>query len=177
MIDINGKSMLKKYGIKNVFLSADFFLLIIVSIIAFIIMLILPINNKLQLLKDYSQASIAIDAGILAIVVGALAIITSLINERFLNLIQETDSYFDFVVPFYLSTLTWIASIIINFLLLVLYYFDSSKLPNYKMIVCIITSISIGLLISGLKGIRDLVITSIGLGLYRNEVLSKNEKK
>lgn len=179
-MEVNSKNisfgyMLKKYGIKDIIFSWDTSILVITSILTYLLLPHLPIKDKMAVIKDYSITVISISAGILAIVIAALAIITSMINEKFLKIIHDTDSYFYFVFPFYLSSINWIASILTNLILLVLYYFEPSKVYNFKIIVGIVVSLSLGILISGLKGIGDLVCTSIGLGLYRNEIMSKKD--
>lgn len=173
--DISFGSMLKKYGIIDIILSWDTGILLFTSIVTYLIIPYLPIKDKMAIIKDYSVAIMSVSAGVLAIVIGALAIITSMINERFLRIIHETDSYFYFVFPFYLSAINWISSILVNLALLILYYFEPSKIYNFKLIVSIVVSLSFGILVSGLKGVSDLVCISIGLGLYRNEIMSKKD--
>lgn len=174
--NINFFKMLKKYGVIAFIFSLDTLLLISVFILCMYFSDKLVVTNKLDFLRGYSGLLIGISSGILGIVIAALAIFVSLINESFLNAIHESDSYFDFVFPFYINSFNWIVAIILN---LAIYFGTFLVIPStYTGITLmkVLISFSLAVLISGLKGLFDLVGTSIGLGLYRNEFLYRNKK-
>jgi hypothetical protein len=165
--------MLKKYGVKEFIFSLDTLLLVSVFVLCMYLSDMLIVANELEFLRGYSSLLIGISSGILGIVIAALAIIVSLINESFLNAIHESDSYFDFVFPFYINSFYWIVSIILN---LAIYFGTFLVMPYAYTLMKVLISFSLAVLISGLKGLFDLVGTSIGLGLYRNEFLSRSKK-
>lgn len=174
--DVNYWSILRKYGFKEIILSSDTLIFILIAILVFCLIPYIPIENKREFIKQYATIIISVSTAILAIVIGALAIIISMINDKFLKLIHDTDSYYDFVVPFFLCSIIWISSLVINLIIYMLVYF-TLKSSIFIFILRITISISLGFVMCGLKGTCDLIITSIGLGEYRNKLISKEQLK
>lgn len=169
--------IIKKYGIKSIIFSSETVIILLSIFIGTNIASKLGLENELELIRSYATICAGLSGGMLAVALTAMSILVGMINDDFMKLIHKADAYYDFVMPFYLNAAGWSFGIIINIFILVITYLNPLMINNYKSIILFIVSISIGFLISNVKGSLDLVFTSIRLGEYRAKVLLNNESK
>lgn len=171
--DIGVFKMVRKYGFKGILMSGDTLISVLTFMVAIYVIPKMPIEDltsKIELTRAYASMIVGASAGILAIVIAALSIIVSILNDDFLEKIHKSGAYYDFVVPFLLTCIGWISSIIINILIFIITYIDPNKISEYGSIVVFLLSISLAILLSNLKGIVDLMCIAIGLGIYRQKI-------
>lgn len=170
-------NMIKKYGIKNIIFSSETVIIIFSILIIINLAPKLGLENKIELTRAYSTICAGLSGGMLAVALTAMSILVGMINDDFMKLIHKADAYYDFVTPFYLNAAGWSFGIIINIFILVITYLNSTILNSNKSIIICVIAISIGFLISNVKGSLDLVFTSIRLGEYRAKLLLKEENR
>lgn len=124
--------------------------------------------NWLELSEKFLNISITIGIGSLAMVLTALSIIASMFSEKFSNIVNQANAYFDFTVPFLLSALIWICVVLLSLFGIILIHINDTKI-----LIIYIISFTSGFLVSGFKSIIDLIITSIKLGYYKNKIVNK----
>ena len=157
--------LMSKYGIGSILKSGDVLSLVIGFFVLPKLIVNLNLENEIELIRSYSTIIISISTGMLALTITVLSIIIGMMNDKFIEYIKKSDSYYQFVVPFYLNSLFWIIGIIVNIIIFVLTY--SNYILNYKNIAIYIISFSISLFLACLIGVKDLVCTSIELGKYK----------
>lgn len=168
----NETGILRKYGILKIIFSIDTIISISVFSMIYIIIPYINIENKIGLVREFAGISITISLGILAIVIAALSIIVSMIGEEFLEFIFECNAYYDFCAPFFLESIIWCITIIVNIILYILSYVNGQ---NSNIIILL--SVSGSLIITGIKGVLDLVKIIIELSKYKRRFRTWNKSQ
>jgi hypothetical protein len=88
----------KKFGFKNIIISPDFWVALIIAII--IGYLYLPLGNFKSITESITLTLIGANAGLLGIVLAGFAIMISLMSGKFLDVIKEAGLYEDTVFLF-----------------------------------------------------------------------------
>ncbi|MGL4760433.1 MAG: hypothetical protein ACRCWG_03160 [Sarcina sp.] len=166
------KNLLQQYGIKNIFFSKDVLIIVIISVISYCLIKEISFINYKDLTSTFLNITLTIGIGLLGVVITALSIIASMFSGRFGSMVDSSEAYFDFTIPFLLSAITWIILIILSILGIVFLNID-----NTKYLLIILVSLTLGILCGGLKGILDLISTLIKLGSYKNIIENKKNEE
>lgn len=162
--------LILKYGIGNILKSGELLSLVI----GFLILpkLIVNVNLVIELIRGYSTIIIAISIIMLALTVTLLhKIIICIMDNKFVEYIKKSNSYYQFVVPFYLNSLFWIIAVITNIFI----FTNSDYLINCKTLNTYILSFSLSLFIACLIGFTDLMVTYIKLVEYKIKSIKLND--
>ena len=93
--DMGLLKLLKWFGIKKIIISTDTLIFLVISISSLYFVKKIEFVNWLELSEKFLNISITIGIGSLAMVLTALSIIASMFSEKFSNIVNQANAYFD----------------------------------------------------------------------------------
>lgn len=172
-VDYNDTKFLKmcrKFGLKRIIGSPDFWVAVIVSTLFSLICGSLLISK--EMISNLSIILITISAAMLAVIIAGLAIVVSIADDNFVKLLKKVGIYENILFVFWYSAIISASSVVFTTMSYILTKTLNNEIILWKytlnnLIFTIMLLITVFLSLHALFSVISLIGTTMRYGLYR----------